>query len=47
MRIDPPSPSLRRSKQFFSELKRRSDPRFETLGEKMFTPLKHLGLCDD
>jgi hypothetical protein len=35
-------------KSFFAELKRRSDPRFEGLVEKMFTPnLKHLGLRDD
>jgi hypothetical protein len=33
---------------FFAELKRRSDLRFEALVEKMFTPhLKHLGLRDD
>jgi hypothetical protein len=34
-------------RDFFAELKRRSDPRFEAPVEKMFSPLKHLGLRDD
>jgi hypothetical protein len=35
-------------KSFFAELKRRNDPRFEALVEKMFAPhLKHLRMRDD